>query len=478
MRTRLLLAGLLGLFAASAACASGLAIVTQDRTPLRAAARDAAQAHALLWQGDSLEIRGERLEFLQVYDHRRERAGFVRASQVRRLSLGEADAPELLAILRFLRGTPGSESLGIAIAAAYLRAASAETLAGEAGVEALDALGTLAERLARRGNAHHMEVAGRYGVRFTTHERGGRVRVCYDGEAFLRVLAMASGQESRARAALAVTREDCLPELRPSERLPMDQWRADILDRLEDEALPGYLRNRVRLRRAAVWSALAFQLARKGEAGDDAAATRAASELARVDKSELAPEDARAYREAALRVGVSRRAAASRPMPSSSAAPRVVALPGQPGETCLLLVDDKHGVRKPLAKRCTYGIVWTGSAALNREASALAIAVQPTAGWRELWVFRKSGARWTVGVVPPAALTPGIGYAEFAGWVPGGKQMLLAREALGEGKYERSFELVRLDNLATLRRSSNPSALRAFQRWQDPAWKRQTLSMR
>ncbi len=479
MTARLLAAGLLAILAASAASASppGLAIVTQDRTPLRGAARDAAPAHAVLWQGDALEVRGERLAFLQVYDHRRERAGFVRASQVRRLALGPEDAPELLSVLRFLRDTPGSESLGIAIAAAYLRAAPAAALAGEAGVEALDALGVLAERLARRGSSHHLEVAGHYGVRFTTHERGGRVRVCYDGEAFLRVLAMPSGQESRARAALALTREDCLPALRASERLPMDQWRADVLDRVEDEALPGYLRNRLRMRRAAVWASLAFQLARQGEAAA-AAGTRAAGELARIDKSELAHEDAREYREAAMRVGVSRWAAAPAAAPAPPTAPRIVTLPGQPGETCILLVDAKHGVRDPLARRCTYGIVWARSASLNREGSAVALAVQPTASWREIWLFRKAGSRWTVRVVPPAALTPGIGYAELAGWVPGGRQMLVAREALGDGKYERRFELVRLDDLAAVRQSSDPAALRSFQRWQDPAWKRQTLSMR
>jgi len=81
-------------------------------------------------------------------------------------------------------------------------------------------------------------------------------------------------------------------------------------------------------------------------------------------------------------------------------------------------------------------------------------------------------------VLPPATTLPEVGYAEFAGWVPGGTQMLVAREALGEGKYLRNFELLRLDTLSTVRQASDPSVLGAFQRWQDPEWKRRTLSLR
>ena len=73
---------------------------------------------------------------------------------------------------------------------------------------------------------------------------------------------------------------------------------------------------------------------------------------------------------------------------------------------------------------------------------------------------------------------PELGYAEFAGWVPGGKQMLVVREARGEGRLKRSFEVVRLDTLATERQASEPSVLAPFQRWQDAAWKQETVSLR
>jgi hypothetical protein len=104
--------------------------------------------------------------------------------------------------------------------------------------------------------------------------------------------------------------------------------------------------------------------------------------------------------------------------------------------------------------------------------------VQPTGTWRELWVFRKGGTGWAVRILPPASSFPEIGYAEFAGWVPGGKQILAAREAITAGQRSRSFEVLRLDNLATVRRAAEPGGLTAFQKWQDAAWRAQTLSLR
>ena len=251
---------------AMAADGPPLAIVTQDRIALRAAPRASAPASALLWQGETLEVRAERLDYLQVYDYRRERGGFVLAAEVQRIALKPAQAPELLAIVRLVRGMPGAEALGIGFAAAFIEAAPAELLASETGIEALEALGGFAERLAERASAGaklgkpaqallagHLDVAARYGVNFTSHERAGQVRMCYEGEAFRRVLAMQSSQEQRARAALAVTRAECIPgELRAQERYRMDDWRANVLERVDASMLPGPLKNRILMRRASV----------------------------------------------------------------------------------------------------------------------------------------------------------------------------------------------------------------------------------
>lgn len=470
------------------AALTALAIVAQDDTALRAAPRDSARQQAQLWQGDTLEIRGERLGFLQVWDHQRERGGYVRATQLRQLELDEAEAPELLAVLRFLRDAPGSEALGIAYAAAYLKAAPA----AEIDAEPFDALGTMAERLARRTSgkqakadeaktAAHLDVARRYGVAWTQFERDdGRIQLCYDGDAHRRVLALPATAAQQARAALALTRHDCIdPTLRPMERAALDTWRAGILDDVELAELEGPLKNRVRLRRAGVWSTLAYAHARRadGAAAAAAAEARALEELGAVEPAQLPEEDQRAWSEAAVRVGASRWALEPVVVAANSKL-AVTTVAGEPGETCVLLTGPKNDAKNPLLRRCTYGRVWNASARANANGSALTLAVQPLETWTELWVFTQQDGVWGVQVLPPAATEPGIGYVEFAGWVPGGKHFLAAREARIDGRWKRSYELLSLATLATERQADDPKNLSAFYRWQSAEWKRATVSLR
>jgi hypothetical protein len=289
---------------------------------------------------------------------------------------------------------------------------------------------------------------------------------------------MRSTPEQRARAALALTREECVaPALGPHERRLVDEWRADVIETVDAAALPPYLRNRVLMRRAGIWSTLAFRRARAGEEAD-LAARRALSALEGISRSELTDDDKRTYSDAAMRASASRWAASPAPLKKEEKRPHIVATPGRAGETCVSLIDEDGDAHHPLAQRCTYGIVWTASAALNPEWTALVLAVQPTETWRELWVFRLTAGGWTIGVLPPAATTPGVGYAEFAGWVPGGRKVLVAREARGEGQHRLRFEVIALGTLATEQQAGDPRVLRAFQRWQDASWKRETLSLR
>lgn len=460
------------------------AIVAQDQIALRAAPKESAPQQAVLWQGDTLEVRGQRQDYLQVYDYRRERGGYVRASQVRRIALTPEAAPELLSVVRFLRDTPGAEALGLAYAAAYLKAAPGPAITSEA----FSALGTMAERLARRASsrrakaddaviAAHLDVAAGLGVVITGFEREGRMQLCYDGEAYRRVLALPASAEDRARAALGLTRPDCIaPELTPLARYELDRWRIDVLARVPREELPEHLRNRLRLRHAGVLASFAFQRVRRGEAAQETMAA-ALAELAGVNKLELAEEDNSAYADAAVRVGASRWSAEAAPAIASKGL-RVETSAGEPGQTCIALIDAKHDAANALARRCTYGLVWTASASVNAAGTVLALAVQPLDSWRELWLFQHGEDGWHIAVLPPSLDGTDLGYVEFAGWVPGKAQVLAARETRVDGRFKRSFEVIDLATLAVDKAVDNPAHLSVFYRSQDAAWKRQSVALR
>jgi hypothetical protein len=225
-----------------------------------------------------------------------------------------------------------------------------------------------------------------------------------------------------------------------------------VLAQVDPAALPQPGRNRLLMRRAGVAASLAFAAARRGEGS----AERALAEFGSITPGELTEDDAAAYNEAALRVN------AARWIGRAPAAELGLALQaGEPGQTCVSLGT---------ARRCSYGLVQLASARRSPNGRALALAVQPLDGWRELWLFRREGGDWRLDVLPPAPAAPGLGVAEFAGWAPGGQQILVARESRAEGRWRRSFELVSLATLAVERQSSEPKALGAFQRGADPAW--------
>lgn len=487
--------------------ANGLAIVMQDQLALRAAARDSSQQHALLSAGEVLEVRGERLDFLQVYEHRRERAGFVRASRVKRLKLSADEAPELLAVLRFVRETPGSETLGIGLAAAWLKAAPAAAVNGASGIEVLDALAGMADRLAARASgstgqnkglegtlAAHLEVARSYGLAFPGFERDGRMQVCYDGDAFRRVLAMPASEEQKARAALALTRPECIdPTMRPLELHRLDQWRSQVLEQVQAEALPGYLKNRIHMRRASVWAALAYQQARinsDAKAPDEKAMARAGqqalNELALVRRAELTEDDQSLYNDSAMRVSASRWSAATAPLTPNAFSKAGIAVrteAGEAGQTCLVIQEEgkteaKSGKGREAFRKCSYSLLWAASLSIHTQGRLISIAAQPTETWREMWLLRKSTDGWALDVLPPASNGPELGYAEFAGFTPDAQQVLVARESRIQSRYKRSFELLRIEGLVSEKSASEPALLASFQRWQDAAWKQGSLSLR
>jgi hypothetical protein len=458
-----------------------IAIVVLDHTPLRAAPRAAATELAPLGQGDVVEIRGERAGYLKVYDYHRERGGYLRGESVRPVALTEAAAPELLAVLRFLSETPGSETLGISYGAAYLKAAPARSLT----TEPFDAIARMAERLADAASgssshaadaAAHLEVVEQFGIRMQSFERHGRMQVCYDGELFRRVLTIpGAAADERARAALALTRPDCIdPVLGPAPRAALDEQRRGLLDEIKDADLSPLMRSRLHIRRAGVWSSIAYEQARRGEPAGTAAG-RALAELLAADPNELGEDHRSEYVDAVLRTGAVRWAAAM-PAPASDGL-TLSAAPGDPGQTCVALGESRHPQAPPLVRRCTYGIVWLASAHPIPQGPALVLAVQPLESWRELWVFHQEAGNWTVDVLSPGLDDPEEGYVDYAGFAPGTKRLLIAREVEEHGRFRRRFEELRLDDLALVRQASSPELLRDFGRWQDVAWRRDTLAL-
>jgi hypothetical protein len=84
---------------------------------------------------------------------------------------------------------------------------------------------------------------------------------------------------------------------------------------------------------------------------------------------------------------------------------------------------------------------------------------------------------WTIDVLSPGLDNPEEGYVDFAGYAPGNRRLLIAREVKDHGRFRRSFEELRLDDLALMRQASSPELLRDFGRWQDVAWRRDTLAL-
>jgi hypothetical protein len=462
------------------ALAATLAIVVQDHTWLRAAPRASATGLVALWQGDVLEIRGADAGYLKVYDYRRERGGYLRSEAVRRVGVTEADAPELLAIVRFLRDSPGFESLGISYGAAYLKAVPPRALTAEP----FDAIAHMAERLADNASvsrsalsdiAAHLEVVEQFGVHMHSFARDGRMQVCYDGELFHRVLTLASATaEQRARAALGLTRPECLdPDTGPVQRVAIDRDRRELLDKIDERELIAQTRSRLHARRAGVLAAIAYEQVRRGES-PGAVAERALSELLDANASELGEDWRSEYVDAVLRVGAIRWAVALPTKPTGALTLSVGS--GDPGQTCLTLADVQRG-QTPLVRRCTYGVVWMASMQAIPTARALVVAVQPLESWRELWVFHQIDGAWMLDVLSPGADSPDEGYVEFAGFVPATRHLLVAREVRDRGHFRRYFEERRLDDLALVRQASAPELLRSFGRWQDVAWRRDTLAL-
>jgi predicted Rdx family selenoprotein len=487
----------------SAAAILLVAIVAEDPAVLRNSPRDDAPAQAQLWRGDWLEVRGETAGFLKVWDHRHERPGFIRPQIVRVERLDEASAPELKAVVRFVRDAVGYESLGIGYAALYLRAAPA----GADTSEVFAAIGSMADRLARRASGRHMtardtalaghlEVAASYGVRFNTvdgdlTENTGRL--CYDGEAWERVLATPGAPAvEKARAALFLASTRCQPALLPpAQQRQLNDRRLQALEELDPAALTPSLGGRVRLAHAEALAWRAYDEARHSgaDALEKAARSEAAAvrELALTDRGVLAPEDLARYDETAIRVAASRWATEPATHDTRKRAVAVTTQPRMAGETCVRIVAASSGGSpandnaRPLAERCTYGVVWTSALRWSTSGTIATLVVQPMPAWTELWVLRRGtdpAGTWTIDTLSPATTEPEVGYVESAGFSPDGTKLLVVREARVSGRPTRKFQVLATSSLGIQLQASDVTRLSAFKRWQAAWWKAGTLALR
>jgi hypothetical protein len=473
-----------------------VAIVVADPASMRAAPRMDAPIQTTLWRGDWLEVRGSEGEFARVYDHRRERPGFVHESLVRRFKLTPDRAPALRAVLEFLGRRPGYESLGIGLAALYIKAAPPGKLDSALLVE----IGLMATQLARRASAGapsrslapHLDVAASYGVRFVNGrgtERGatqqGATQLCYDGAAFRQALALGPGHRERALSVLALTDERCAEETGTRDPRP-DQARARhaallaLFAKTDPSRLAPCLGNRLRIRESRLAAIHAFELARGGKPSEARRMSRRARNAwLRVDRAHLTEADHPAHQRAALHVATARWAREEPGARGGRARLAIALARGEQGQTCIRLLGPKENTR--LAERCTYGVVWPASVRTSPDGRQLAVAVQHLSGWVEQWVFHRTAAGaggWQLARLAPAATEPELGYVEVAGWTPDGKRLLVVREALVEGKLRRRFQILSASSLSVERESRAARGLRRFRRWCSAGWKRDTLALR
>jgi hypothetical protein len=483
------------------ALAVTVALVVQDQSPLRVSPHETAPRQTTLGAGDWLEVRGERQGYLQVYDHRRERPGYVRTAAVHSYFVEEATAPKLGALVEYFRDAPGQESLGIGYAALYLRVAPPAAI----GAELFDAIGTMAERLGRRASAGvaktsdialaaQVEVAESYGLRFVRLEQEGRTQVCYDGEAFRRVLALGGTGPARVRAALGVTDPRCADSaVGPTAALGAARWKAEVLDSVDPTAhgasVAPHEQARLHLRRSMVQAELAYFAARTGDFSSAQQASEAAKrELELADRSTLADEDRHGYEEAALRVAAVRWANESVASPSGSTGELAVEVAaGSPGQTCVRL-SRPAAPKAPPFEHCTYAVVWPSSIRVAPHGTAVSIVLQPLVGWSELLVFHPTAAGWAADTMTPASVDPELGYVELAGFSPDGAHLLVVREARVTGplgsphtaapQVEKRFQVVTTESLQVEKQSSTLVNFPTFRRWQAADWKRGTLALR
>ena len=196
-----------------------------------------------------------------------------------------------------------------------------------------------------------------------------RARLCYDGEAWERVLAAPTAAPvERARAALSLAGRSCQDRdaaLSPAEARAWNDRRMQALQSIDypaEAALPAALLGRVRLRRAEAFAWRAFDEARRGNL--DAGGARRGGRPFTSWRSPTAACSRPRTSTSTRRSRFASRRRAGRPsraqkQAAGKRAVDVVFAPRGEGETCVRVVRGATPARRePLGERCTYGVVW------------------------------------------------------------------------------------------------------------------------
>ena len=225
--------------------------------------------------------------------------------------------------------------------------------------------------------------------------------------------------------------------------------------------LPGYLRNRVKCA-APAWGRRQFSRRARMRPTRrwPLPPARALTELSGVSKTELPDEDQAAWqrrRHARERCAPGLGACCAAPVFATGTA-HTADRTRCPGETCVLLVDAQHSAKAPLLRRCTYGVVWaaSGQHQPRRHGRVPWRCSRWKAGANCGCCAKRKAAGWPTLPPPPPRLRPAWPNGRAGARRPanaGGPR------SPGQGRYRKSFEVVRLEGLTTERVTGDVAAL-------------------
>ena len=330
-------------------------------------------------------MRGGRLDHLQVWDHRRERGGFVDACRrCGRTGLEpKPTRPTCRRCCASCATSPAAEALGIGVAAAYLKAAPAARWrrgrrravrrarhagraagAARVGRHPSTALsrGPTSRPASRETAPAHLDVVPRYGVALRSFERDGALHhLLRRRRVPPRPRDAPRPRRAAGARALALTRPDCIdPALAAAANgSALDGWRSRRPRphrRRAGVALPRAPKNRIAHAPRRRLGGDRLRPRARGRAGCCGKRRPARARRARRHRRDALADDDVAARPR-RRSASARRAGRPMPPPSHPATRNAAPSspdPGEPGQTCVALLEMRRiRCRAALVKRCT-----------------------------------------------------------------------------------------------------------------------------